>query len=184
MIQLDKCSSKAPQWHWLLGALAREWSSIHTPAALRAHMAALGADFAGAHPLPTTALLGDLELAINQLWGELHWGQVTLQDSGSALQLVHIDSPLASAFGAAHLAWSVGLLEGIYERWLHGAGAPAELELGCVDLHPDATRHEFMLSLRAGSTRPGTPSRDVGSISAPSTARATDPMTAVEIARD
>jgi hypothetical protein len=184
MAQFDKCSSKAPQWHWLLGALAREWSCVHSPAALLSHMTVLGAEFAVHHPLPAVTHLGDLELAINRLWDERHWGRVTLHDRGSALLIVHADSPLASAFGPTHLAWSVGLLEGIYARWLHDAGAPAELELGCVDLRPDPARHEFMFSAPAGPSRLGASSSEPRSTRARAIARAADHTPSVEIAHE
>ena len=126
-------SSVSAQWQWLPGALAREWSAHHAGVALRAQMVALGKQFAAAHALPAVNELGELEQAVNRLWHEMHWGVASFKDNGQALRIVHTGAPIAQAFGIHTLAWSAGLLEGMYGTWLCLAGAPVELELRRVE---------------------------------------------------
>jgi hypothetical protein len=147
------------QWHWLLRSFARLWTTSHDTPALRQLMVGLGSEFADSRPLsaradqPGLADLADLEHAVNTVWADMHWGRAIFTDSGQALHIEHRDAPLARTFGAANLAWSAGLLEGMYAGWLRQAGAPAPLVLRGVDPQPGAASPdtlEFVLSARPG----------------------------------
>lgn len=111
------------QWSGFLLSLAQELQSLADEGELRPLMRQVGRRMASQMPLPAADTLEDLQAAINQLWDRLGWGWVSLQERASLIVIEHCAAPLQSAFGSASLAWSPGLLEGIYEQWFRMAGA-------------------------------------------------------------
>jgi hypothetical protein len=141
------------QWQWLLGSLARVWSTVYCAESLRLLMTEIGSEYAKTRPLPSATLLTDIEKSINELWFEMHWGTATFSDLGSVVHIEHQGAPLDTAFGPNALKWSVGLLEGMYGTWLRDAGAGDDLELRHVEspmFESTGGALEFVLSARAG----------------------------------
>jgi hypothetical protein len=61
------------------------------------------------------------------------WGHVKLKDTGRMLEIRHHGAPLEMAFGRNSQCWSAALLEGVYETWLHAAGASESLHVNALD---------------------------------------------------
>jgi hypothetical protein len=119
----------SPQWRPFLVALAQELGSHLDAEGARALMRRLGTSIAQAHPLPSSELLPELETAMNTVWSGMDWGWVELNDTGTALQIVHHCAPIEAAFGAAGRPWAPAVLEGAYEQWLRAAGAGQRLKV-------------------------------------------------------
>ena len=141
----------APQWRSFLQLLGHEWSAGQPSQALHQQMCRRGRALADLHPLPAVTGLLPLEQAMNEVWNALQWGWVRLHDQGIELYLVHHGAPLVDAFGAGSVDWSVGLLEGVYQRWFEQAGANG-LRLRARSHGVSPLAHEFTLSADLGSS--------------------------------
>ena len=119
------------QWRGFLRALGAEFESALPPQELDRLMARVGERFADAHPLPAVPTLEALEQGCNQVWRELGWGQVVFVETEVAVEIQHVGSPLASAFGQA-TAWPQGFLLGVYRRWMRSAGMLPGLDVRLV----------------------------------------------------
>ena len=122
------------QWMVVLPALALELAEHANPQDLRRLFFNVGrrlaADSAG--DFEGIDSLGSLEARINEYWVHQNWGWVALQESGGFIEITHHASPLAQAFGDASLEWSVGLLEGFYERVFRVLGAGDTMRVKAV----------------------------------------------------
>lgn len=134
-----------PQWRPFLEALAQELSTRLDTDSVRTLMRRLGVSMARSCPLPAFELLPELEAAMNAVWSRLCWGRVELSDAGLTLRIVHHGAPLEAAFGPGGLGWSPALFEGIYEHWLHAAGAAESLRVRQLPDARDAV-HVFALA--------------------------------------
>jgi hypothetical protein len=139
-----------PQWQGFLQLLGQEWVASQPGQVVYQQMLERGRALADLYPLPPVIGLSALEDAMNEVWTALHWGWVRLHDQGVALHLVHHGAPLVDAFGAASVDWSVGLLEGVYQRWFEQAGASG-LQLRCHGTGLQPLTHEFTLAADVGS---------------------------------
>jgi hypothetical protein len=141
----------APQWQSFLQLLGQEWAASQSSKALHQQMLRRGRALADLHPLPAVTGLLPLEQAMNEVWNALQWGWVRLHDQGNALHLVHHGAPLVDAFGVGSVDWTVGLLEGVYQRWFEQAGANG-LRLRALSHGVSPLAHEFTLSADPGSS--------------------------------
>lgn len=118
----------SPQWAGFLDVLSSELQAQLDTAEYRQLLVKLGRGFAVANPLGECAGLRALEEAMNRVWGTRRWGDVTLSDAVSQLQIVHRACPLPAALQIdPDLAG--GYLEGVYGEWMRAAGAPAALQV-------------------------------------------------------
>lgn len=111
------------QWRGFFGALADEFASALSPQDLQALMARVGARFAAQYPLPAAGTLEELGNAMSQVWAGMDWGWVHLSQEAGHVDIHHRLSPVFAAFGADHVQWSGGFLEGVYQAWFERAGA-------------------------------------------------------------
>jgi hypothetical protein len=121
--------SASAQWTGFLRALATELEQHMPVEELRAFFFMVGTRMAENDPPPTGSNLADLESAANSYFAKLDWGWVKVRDLHSSLEFMHSCAPLRQAFGEQALAWTSGLLEGLYSSWLKKIGAGGELEL-------------------------------------------------------
>lgn len=113
------------QWLPMLRALAQELSAHASVQDLRRLFFNVGARFAGdtADRFEGVETLVQLEESLNDLWARLNWGWVELTEAPGLIEIGHQAAPLAEAFGDEALEWSIGLLEGFYERVFKVLGA-------------------------------------------------------------
>lgn len=135
-----QCST---QWKDFLGALAVELSSQFEETSLRTLMRGVGTRFADQHALPPCETVIDMQLAMSSVWENLSWGRTAIEEQETALQIIHIASPLRAAFGDDALAWVPAFLEGVYQQWfiqlgsselLHVRQVAASDEFGSIEL--------------------------------------------------
>ncbi|HCJ51624.1 MAG TPA: cellulose synthase [Gallionella sp.] len=129
----QQCSA---QWMAFLHAFADEFGQQIPVAELRVLMSRLGTAMMRELPTPTGETLAELEASINAIWFDLDWGWVALIEKDDGLYIEHNAAPLLGAFGAAALAWSPALLEGIYAHWLTALGVDSGLQLSQVEAEP------------------------------------------------
>jgi hypothetical protein len=144
-------SSDRPLWDPFLRAFAIELDSRLDSQSIRTLMHRLGVLMAQTAPLPAVELLPDLQLHMNQVWSGWSWGHVVLRDAGSALEIIHSGAPLQAAFGHGSHVWCPALLAGVYETWLHGAGASESIRVHTLDSDAsasDADASVFIFSFR------------------------------------
>lgn len=113
------------QWLAFLRALANEMGASADPEDLRQLFFRVGERFAaqGEADFPAVETLPQLQDALNAFWSQLNWGWVELAEVKNHIEIFHHAAPLAGAFGDDALEWSVGLLEGFYERVFKVLGA-------------------------------------------------------------
>ncbi len=121
----------AQQWRSFLWALGQEFVHALPEQELQILMARIGARFADRIALPACTTLQALQQAMNQVWTDMQWGQVQLQQTASGIEIEHRFSPLAAAFGEATSPWTVGFLQGVYQQWMKAAGA-AQLQVQVI----------------------------------------------------
>lgn len=113
------------QWLSFLRSLAQELSANAEAADLRQLFFRVGERFAAEVEGRFTSVetLAQLQDCLNQCWSGINWGWVVLQEGKNYIEIHHQAAPLAEAFGEEALVWSVGLLEGFYERVFKVLGA-------------------------------------------------------------
>lgn len=115
-----QCST---QWKDFLGALAVELSSQLDENSLCTLMRGVGVKFASQHPLPPCETVIDMQHAMSSVWDRMRWGRTVIAEQDTALQIVHLASPLHAAFGDAAALWASAFLEGVYQQWFVQLGA-------------------------------------------------------------
>ncbi|MCC5870875.1 MAG: hypothetical protein JJU22_00610 [Gammaproteobacteria bacterium] len=113
---------------------------------LRSLMYLAGQSVARSLPLNHCESLSELEEAVNRILMNRDWGWLRIEDRADDVMFVHGCSPLRSWFGTRHLAWSGGLLEGLYAEWLHQLGADTQLvlrQVGDAEGRDDILRFRF-----------------------------------------
>ncbi|MFI8618443.1 cellulose biosynthesis protein BcsD [Acidovorax sp. NPDC077693] len=115
----------AAQWRGFLQALTEEFASSLAPEDLHALMFRVGTRFAAANPLAPAATLDELQRGMTAVWERIDWGWVQLSQEAARLNIQHSLSPVSAAFGARHVQWSGGFLEGVYQSWMEQAGSGA-----------------------------------------------------------
>ena len=120
------------QWLPVLRALAQELSERADVADLRQLFFQVGERFAldVQGRFDNIETLSALEQALNELWQQMNWGFVSLQEGKASVDIFHSCAPLAQAFGDEAMAWSIGLLEGFYQHVFKvlGAGDAMQVE--------------------------------------------------------
>lgn len=127
----------SPQWQAVLTALSQELGQQFDPEGLRTLWAQVGERLAseGQDRWANAQTLQDLQEALNAFWAEKQWGLVQLSEGDGQVLIDHWAAPLADAFGADALDWSVGLLEGFYQAVFSQMGAGQDMR---VRAQPDA----------------------------------------------
>ena len=113
------------QWLPVLRAMATEMSvHMHAPE-LRQLFFKIGERFAEdtEEHFQGVETLAQLEESLNFFWSRVNWGWVTLREAKGFIEITHSAAPLAEAFGEDALGWSVGLLQGFYQRAFNVLGA-------------------------------------------------------------
>ena len=139
----QQCSS---QWGAFLTAFGTEVGQKAPISEMRALMLRLGISMAKNIPQPSGNTLNELESSINKIWFAMDWGWIELNEKESGLFIQHYAVPLHDSFGAAALAWSPAILEGIYSHWFANLGAGASLQISQFEeAHPDSSLIVFCL---------------------------------------
>ena len=113
------------QWLPVLRAMASEMSA-HTEAKdLRNLFFKIGERFANdtGELFQGAQSLAELEKSLNDFWSQINWGWVDLNEVKGHVDITHQAAPLAEAFGDEAFEWSIGLLEGFYQRVFSVLGA-------------------------------------------------------------
>ncbi len=113
------------QWLPILRALAQEMSTRADVADLRQLFFQVGDRFAKDVDgrFAGVETLEQLEQLLNELWQQINWGWVELNEAKASVDIAHQAAPLAEAFGEDALDWSIGLLEGFYQHIFKVLGA-------------------------------------------------------------
>lgn len=132
------------QWLSFLNALAKELSANADATDLHQLFFRIGGRFAEdlEQHFQGIQTLSELEDALNKHWSGIKWGLVTLNEVKSYIDIHHQYAPLSESFGDDALIWSIGFLEGFYEKIFKVLGAgdsmvvrAIELEPGSLDIH-------------------------------------------------
>ncbi|WP_233271862.1 cellulose biosynthesis protein BcsD [Paraburkholderia acidiphila] len=119
----------APQWRPFVSFLTQELTQNLTPRFLTQLMRTAGGQFARHAVLAEAHTVATMREAMNQVWGELDWGQVEIREAQDWLVLTHYHAPLKAVFGAENVVWAGAFLEGAYEAWMHQLGADSQLRM-------------------------------------------------------
>jgi hypothetical protein len=132
------------QWHPFLRAMAQQadTQTLHTL------FIGVGQRFAADAQgfFVDIRVLSQLQAELNDFWGRMQWGWVTLREEAGCVEISHHAAPLAEAFGDECLQWSVGFLEGFYQRIFGTLGAAESMTVRAHE-HLDNGLH---LRLRLG----------------------------------
>ena len=111
------------QWRGFLQALAAEFTQALSNDELRELMFRVGERFASAHLLGPCATLSDLQRRMTDVWHSADWGSVTLVQQKEQLSIGHHCAPLLAGMDESNIDWSLGFLQGAYQKWFDTAGA-------------------------------------------------------------
>lgn len=117
------------QWHPFLRAMAAQLAQQADTQALHTLFTAVGQRFAVDAKGFFTDIhaLSQLQDGLNDFWGRMQWGWVTLAEEAGHVEITHYAAPLAEAFGEECLQWSVGFLEGFYQSVFGALGAAGSM---------------------------------------------------------
>ncbi len=139
------------QWRSLVAALAQECTTQTEPVDPRELMRRIGVRFGTQTPLPPCENLEQLGTAMREVWKDMDWGRVVLEENANSLRIVHHDSNhgslLATAFGETTAAWAPAFLEGTYQKWLTSLGASDSLRVTQVGEPDEFGSVEYQLSV-------------------------------------
>jgi hypothetical protein len=113
------------QWLPVLRAMASELSTQTPAEELLELFSKIGERFAAdtEDHFQDAETLTQLEESLNYFWARINWGWVTFREAKGCIEITHSAAPLAEAFGDEALGWSVGLLQGFYQRAFSALGA-------------------------------------------------------------
>ncbi|MDP1617994.1 cellulose biosynthesis protein BcsD [Phenylobacterium sp.] len=117
-----RCSA---QWRAFLAALAVELHVGTEREEVLAFLRAVGRRMAGRLPLTPKDTLPELEVAMNEVWGQVDWGWTRLRPIDDGIAIIHGAYP--TAFETEGVMWSAGaaaVLEGVYAAWFEAQGSP------------------------------------------------------------
>lgn len=139
------------QWRSLLSAMAQECTTQTEVIEPRELMSRIGVRFATQTSLPECENLEQLSAAMCEVWREMDWGWVELEEHDRILRIVHHNANHGclrlGAFGDATDAWSPAFLEGVYQKWLANLGAGDTLRVTQVGEPDEFGSIEYQLSL-------------------------------------
>jgi hypothetical protein len=135
------------QWSPLLRAMGQELAANADAQALHQLFFNVGSRFAiTVHPqFEGTRTLADLNEALNNLWASMSWGQVTITEGETAIEIEHRYAPLAEAFGDEMLTWSIGVFEGFYQTIFRTFGASDKMHAKYVAEQSDPLNLQLRL---------------------------------------
>lgn len=113
------------QWRGFLQALAAEFTQVLSNDELRELMFRVGERFASANPLGPCATLPELQQRMTDVWRDADWGWVALVQLQGQLSITHHCAPLVAGMDENNIGWSLGFLQGVYQKWFDAAGANA-----------------------------------------------------------
>lgn len=133
------------QWLSFLRALALELSANAEAADLRQLFCRVGERLAVdvEERFQAVETLAQLQDSLNKLWSGINWGWVELQEVKNHIEIHHQAAPLAEAFGDDALGWSVGLLEGFYQKVFKVLGAGDGMQVRSVEGEPGSMHIQF-----------------------------------------
>lgn len=132
------------QWLPVLRAMASEMSEQMPSDELLKLFSKVGERFAAdtEEHFQDVETLAQLEESLNYFWARINWGWVTFREAKGCIEITHSAAPLAEAFGDEALGWSVGLLQGFYQRAFSALGASDTMVVravgestGGIDVH-------------------------------------------------
>ena len=132
------------QWLPVLRAMALEMSARMQAPELQQLFFKIGERFAKdtEEHFQDVETLAQLEESLNCFWARINWGWVTLREAKGFIEITHSAAPLAEAFGDDALGWSLGLLQGFYQRAFNVLGASDTMVVrsvgepsGGIDIH-------------------------------------------------
>lgn len=137
------------QWHPFLRAMAAQMAQHADAQALHALFAGVGQRFAvdAKDFFADIHALTQLQEGLNDFWGRMQWGWVTLREEAGCVEISHYAAPLAEAFGDECLQWSVGFLEGFYQSVFGILGATESMTVRARDHLDDGLHLRFRLGL-------------------------------------
>jgi predicted hydrocarbon binding protein len=137
------------QWSGILRAMAAEMSSVSDSSDLRDFFFRIGERFAtdADEMLKNVETLDDLAEKLNSFWADRSWGWVELNEDDDGIDITHQCAPLANAFGDEELDWSVGFLEGFYQKLFNEFGASEDMAMSCVEKSPDGMNIRLRFAL-------------------------------------
>lgn len=122
------------QWLPVLRAMASEMSSSMPADELHGLFAKIGERFAidSEDHFNEAETLAQLEESLNYFWARINWGWVSFKEAKGCIEITHSAAPLAEAFGEDALEWSIGLLQGFYQRAFNALGASENMAVRTV----------------------------------------------------
>ncbi|MDX8405150.1 MAG: hypothetical protein R8K50_03275 [Mariprofundus sp.] len=133
-------------WDLCLFSMAQELELYLDSKSLTILMHGTGVRMAKTMPAMQATVLPEVEDVLNQMWGQMNWGWVTLCESSSAIEITHSFSPLSVAFGAQSEDWLYALFEGFYSTVFHSLGASDELDVRQVGVSDHGQSIVFYLA--------------------------------------
>ncbi|MCA0325004.1 MAG: hypothetical protein LCH89_05300 [Proteobacteria bacterium] len=136
------------QWGPVLAAMGAELSAQSDAETLRQLFARVGRRMADdvMDSEKDIRTLRELVELLNDLWMRVNWGWLDIKEDGGRLEVSHFCAPLTDAFGVESLGWSVGLLEGFYERVFKRLGADESAALRAQQPIGDGAVLRFQLT--------------------------------------
>lgn len=122
------------QWLPVLRAMATEMSTHMSTEELKELFSKIGERFAidTEDHFQDVETLAQLEENLNYFWARINWGWVNFTEAKGYIEITHSAAPLAEAFGDEALGWSVGLLQGFYQRAFSALGASSTMVVRTV----------------------------------------------------
>jgi hypothetical protein len=146
--RLRRQSSK--KWRSLLSAMAKvlaaQTDAINTKAAFKS----IGLTFAAIVSLSPSKTIEETQQAICNVWEEMDWGTVLLEEHGDTLRIVHhsLDNGrlLIDAFNGSTEFWAAAFLEGVYQKWLGDMSVSTHLNVKQISEVDEFGSVEYELS--------------------------------------
>jgi hypothetical protein len=118
-------------WNFFVRALVAELGVRDDAGARDALLCTIGRRIAQLLPVPEVASMEALELEINTLLDELHWGQarLVLNETERCVVITHSGGPRLGSGGEPRGYWFGAVLQGLYDGWFASqAGADPSLK--------------------------------------------------------
>ena len=146
--RLRRQSSK--KWRSLLSAMAKVLAAQTDASNTKAAFKSIGLTFAAIVPLPPSKTIEETQQAICNVWEEMDWGTVLLEEHGDTLRIVHhsLDNGrlLIDAFNGSTEFWAAAFLEGVYQKWLGDMSVSTHLNVRQISEVDEFGSVEYELS--------------------------------------
>lgn len=116
----ENAAPSPPMWRTFVRALALALDAQVGPDVQTAILRAAGQQMATMLALPTVDSLDALELEMNDILGEIGWGNVrlTLREAERFVMIDHAGLPRVGSAGDPPGTWFAPVLEGLYQSWM------------------------------------------------------------------